>query len=501
MTTVRWLLAQRRLGLSLRAGADGLDRTLDCAVSSELLDAGEWLSGGEVLLTTGMRLTGNDSVWPGYLRHLDDAGVAAVGLGVGFGFDEAPRAMIDAADDLGLPLFEVPLPIPFSAITRAVLDQIAAHRSAQLVTASKAQPRMTRAAASGGSAAVVRELAEAIGQHVVLLDTALAVVAAAPGTVRPSDLGRIREVVARDPETAGAVWMTGDATVTVGRVGSGGRTYGHLGVVGPVAPDDIARMLVGHAISLLAIEHAKPRQVARDLVDLHSDALALAIDGSAAGPGLSRILDRAADPAGKVRAAVFTFTDDDAAARGGRRLVDELEHRWPAVFVHRDGLEVTVLLRGDDDSAFVARLLKMVNDNGSATAGLGPDVDVSELGESVRQAAVACRSAAAGQLSDLHGSRSVLAIDPVRQALTDASAQQLAPLRTHDAEHGTDLQGTLLAFLQANGNWGVAAAAAGVHRHTLRHRIERIEDLLDADLSDARTRAELLLMLLTEAVR
>ncbi|NED61709.1 PucR family transcriptional regulator, partial [Streptomyces sp. SID10244] len=68
----------------------------------------------------------------------------------------------------------------------------------RLVTATKAQPRMTRAAASGGSAALVRELAEAIDQHVVLLDTGLAVVATAPRTIPSADLNRIRDLVVRD---------------------------------------------------------------------------------------------------------------------------------------------------------------------------------------------------------------------------------------------------------------------------------------------------------------
>ena len=44
-----------------------------------------------------------------------------------------------------------------------------------------------------------------------------------------------------------------------------------------------------------------------------------------------------------------------------------------------------------------------------------------------------------------------------------------------------------------------AASALGVHRHTLRGRIERVEDMLAVDLSDARTRAELLLTLLSES--
>lgn len=466
-------------------------------MSSELINAADWLAGGEVVLTTGLRLPQDPDVWRAYLADLDTAGVAALGIGVGFGYERVPSDMMQIADRLGLPLFEVPLPIPFSAITRTVVDQIAAQRSARVVAATKAQPRLTRAAASGGSSAVVRELAEAIGQQVVLLDTALVVVADAPEPLAADDLRRVRDHVIRDPASAGAVWMTGNTAVTVSRIGSGGRTYGHLGVVGPIAPDDIARLLLGQAVSLLAIEHASPRQIARDLADLHDDAVTLAL-ADTHGPTLRRILTRAADPEGRVRAVVYTFADEEDAAAGCRRLADELEHRWRAVFVHRDGPEVILLLRGDDHVEFATGLLNMMNVNGfgSIAGGIGPVVDVDELAESVRQARLAGRSARAGQVVDLQGSRSLLAMDPVRQALHDAFGERLAPVLAYDDEHGTDLRSSLLAFLEANGNWGIAAAAQGVHRHTLRHRIERVEDMLSVDLVDARTRAELLLMLL-----
>ncbi|MDY6808588.1 MAG: PucR family transcriptional regulator ligand-binding domain-containing protein [Actinomycetota bacterium] len=495
MTTVRWLLAQRRLCLVLRGGAAGLDRRVDCVVTSELLDAGAWLFGDEVLLTTGLRL-GDPATWRDYLEHLDAVGVAAVGVGVGFEFDAVPSEMASVADELGLPLFEVPLPVPFSAITRAVLDQIAAQRSSRLMAATKAQPKMTRAAASGGSVAVVRELADAVGQSVVLLDTGLAVVASAPGAAASADLNRLRDLVNRDPASAAAVTVTGDATITVSRVGSGGRTFGHLGTVGRSALDDVARMLVGHAISLLALDHAKPRQLRRDQVELNADALAAALDDPAEPTGVHRILARAADPSGRVRALALRFGDDDAAGRGQRLLVDELDDRWHAVFAHRAGPELVVLLRGDDSVELAATLFAVVRSAGPVGGGVGSVTDVREVADAVRQARLACRSAPAGQLADLHGARSLLTVDPVRRALADAHTELLAPLLAHDADHGTELQGSLLAFLEANGNWGVAAAAQGVHRHTLRHRIERIEDLLDVDLADARIRAELLLMLL-----
>ncbi|WP_462286921.1 helix-turn-helix domain-containing protein [Nostocoides sp.] len=41
---------------------------------------------------------------------------------------------------------------------------------------------------------------------------------------------------------------------------------------------------------------------------------------------------------------------------------------------------------------------------------------------------------------------------------------------------------TTAEFLLRNGHWESTAAALGVHRHTLRNRIDRISTLLERDL-------------------
>lgn len=495
MTTVRWLVGQRALELTLRAGAAGLDRTLDCAVSSELTNAADWLSGGEVLLTTGLRLPDDPAAHREFVHSLDAVGVAGIGFGLGLGYDDVPDALVAAADEVGVPVFEVPLPIPFSAITRAVIDQIAAQRSARLVSATRAQPRMTRAAAASGPAAVVRELADAVGRQVVLLDVRHAVVSTAPGRVSQNRIEQIRELVGRDPASAGAVRVTDDATFTIARIASGRNTFGHLGLVGPESPDDVARMLIGHAVSLLAIEYAKPQQVRRDVATLQGDVLASAIE-VAVGERSRALLSRAGDPSGRVRAVVFRFPSDDDAARAAERLADELERRWRPVFVHRNADEVITLIRGDDHVQFAVGLLNLLGTHAAARGGLGAASAVAEVSDSVRQARLASRSAAVGQLVDLHQTRSLLTLDPVREALRDSHSHRLAPIIEHDGQHGARLYESLLAYLEANGNWGVAADGLGIHRHTLRGRMERVEDLLTVDLADARTRAELLLIML-----
>jgi purine catabolism regulator len=67
----------------------------------------------------------------------------------------------------------------------------------------------------------------------------------------------------------------------------------------------------------------------------------------------------------------------------------------------------------------------------------------------------------------------------------------LAPLRAHDAGGRGDLVDSLRAWLARHGQWDAAAGDLGVHRHTLRYRVRRAEEILGRTLDDPDTRAEL----------
>lgn len=85
----------------------------------------------------------------------------------------------------------------------------------------------------------------------------------------------------------------------------------------------------------------------------------------------------------------------------------------------------------------------------------------------------------------------LLADDAVR-AFADGL---LRALREHDATGRGDLVASLRAWLARHGQWDAAAADLGVHRHTLRYRMRRVEEILGRSLDDADVRMELWLAL------
>ena len=71
----------------------------------------------------------------------------------------------------------------------------------------------------------------------------------------------------------------------------------------------------------------------------------------------------------------------------------------------------------------------------------------------------------------------------------------LGPVIDYDAEHGSDLAGTLKVFLDCSGSWTSAAAKLHVHVNTLRYRVGRVEELLGVDLAEFGARVDLFLAL------
>ena len=71
----------------------------------------------------------------------------------------------------------------------------------------------------------------------------------------------------------------------------------------------------------------------------------------------------------------------------------------------------------------------------------------------------------------------------------------LGPVEAGEGEYGDELLRSLDVFIEHNGHWEKAASALYCHRHTLRYRIRRVEQLTGRDFSNARDRIEFWLAL------
>jgi PucR family transcriptional regulator, purine catabolism regulatory protein len=151
------------------------------------------------------------------------------------------------------------------------------------------------------------------------------------------------------------------------------------------------------------------------------------------------------------------------------------------------GEELVVLL--PDEGALVQEVTATV---GAVPAGGSLADGVAGLPRALREARQALgsrRGTAVAWYGQLAAAGMLAALDPdVARGLARAL---LAPLSGRKG----DLVDSLAAWLGRHGQWDTAAAELGVHRHTLRYRMRRVEELLGRSLDDPDLRAELWLAL------
>ncbi|MDA0637656.1 PucR family transcriptional regulator ligand-binding domain-containing protein [Nonomuraea sp. MCN248] len=118
--TVLDLVRSPALQLRLLAGKAGLGRSVSWAHVSELTDPTPWLLGAEMIMTTGIGVPRSAADQRAYLERLDDAGVSALALSAQLHVPPLHPAFFEAAERRGMPVLEVPLAVPFIAISQEV---------------------------------------------------------------------------------------------------------------------------------------------------------------------------------------------------------------------------------------------------------------------------------------------------------------------------------------------------------------------------------------------
>lgn len=120
--TVRDLAAQLELGLRVVVEGD-LDKPVRGAHTMEIEGASRWLEPGWLMLTTGMRFAGvadtSSAQWA-LVDELVDREVAALLFGIGVHFERVPQALVEAATSCGLTLLTIAPDVPFLQVEQFV---------------------------------------------------------------------------------------------------------------------------------------------------------------------------------------------------------------------------------------------------------------------------------------------------------------------------------------------------------------------------------------------
>lgn len=108
--------------LPVVAAGRGLNTPVRWAHSTDLLEPGAYLRGGELVLTVGSQLAHGDATTR-FIRELVSRDCVGVGLGVGDHWDEVPSGLISACESATLALISLPPSVPFIRVTEWLAER------------------------------------------------------------------------------------------------------------------------------------------------------------------------------------------------------------------------------------------------------------------------------------------------------------------------------------------------------------------------------------------
>lgn len=291
-------------------------------------------------------------------------------------------------------------------------------------------------------------------------------------------------------------WGDGAGRAVLQPVVTAGRLHGYLAAgTRSLAATDMDSW-VWQVRNMLAFQIDKSRAVRRAERSFRSAVMQLLLAGLYREAELAVRRADIALPRGPVRVAAVSHVDGREHTPVDR-VIDFVEGDLP--------LAVADALCGEDDHGNLAIVVSAVEGDVDALRKVAqsvPGVRVAasepvgfaDVVEAAREAERLAESI--GRDSPLvttrataYGSGLLAQIDGPRVRAFVESL--LAPIVEADEVGSIDLLETLRVFLDCDGRWSEASDQLGIHRHTLRYRIKKVEDLLGKRLEDTGTRAEL----------
>ncbi len=473
---------------------------------SELEDPTPYLAGGELLLTTGMIFAHGQIDPVAYVQRLREKSLKVLGIGLGPSLTTIPVALAEACAEANLELVIVPDQVPFQNVSRAYWNLAIRSSNADLMDSLGTQTSLARAAMRPDAIpAVVRGLAQSLGGWAAFVPSF-----GEPETVWPASARQFMPQVLKETQRIDKLEAPSAATfeilnqpVVLYPVLINARVYGVL-ALGPgrrLTPAD--RQVITTVCVLLAMRSRHREQrgestallggaVAKLAVRGHLEAARMLAEDSGLPdlPSTLRLL--ALRTQGSIPVAMAAESTRGLGSPEPHDLGPALKAS-PFIFEHETSL-IALL-----DAALVTALDAQPFDDLEGT-------EFQVLGRSPGRALQESQSAAVLS-APIHGDQLPAVFQALRTAILRAPKGTLTHLGSSEEAKAstwvktlreyarTDLVATVTSYLRHRGTWEEAARELGLHRNTLRYRMQLAQSLLGVDLDDPDVSAHLWLAL------
>lgn len=554
LPTVRSILGLpvlREASPRVLGGEEALDHPVRWVHVGEVLDISGLLSGGELVLTTGLELDKAPGLTGPFIRSLEEAGASGLIVEIIGNRRGSLDALRVAARGTALPVIVVERRVRFVQITEIVHRMIVAEQLERVERARDVHEAFTvLSLESAGTGQVVERAAAMIGAPVVLEDLSHLVLAYSAGKLRTTELLDDWERRSRTTPSAAETSRSGPEAWLQTPVGVRRQLWGRLVVPVPLDDDEAAAMVLERAAQTLAIN----RLAERDRRELSHQAQAGLLNALRQPRGLGEIEAQTRAAALGLRrspyyvpvvfrsgAASSAASPEDASAGGDplagqqeeRALLEQLARALKSV----SGTALTASIRSGSVGMILAIPAKQLEDpmlhrlSGALARDVPPSspsldgirppghtewsIGVGRLRGSLLEAAAGIDEAShvAETAATLPGDRrpfyratdvrlrgllALLRKDPRVQQFVESELEGVLHAEARGAEGYLELLGQ---YLESGGNKAALARNGYLSRPTLYARLGRLEELLGVDLDDAESRTSLHVALLLHRLR
>lgn len=531
----------------LIAGKRGLDKIVESANIQEVPDVDRWMHRGEILFSAGHAFLGMDSVIA-LMEHINDLGGAALAIKPGQYLHVIPHEMIDCADRIGLPLFELPEDLPYMDCILPIFERITEKQLLLLRRTENIYNRLMQVILEGmGVDGICFTLHQITGQPVFIfspsgtgtLASCLGGTAEEYGTYAAALKANFsnffrRPATALKPNQCNVLRLDKNQQVLCIPIFVQDECIAYLVLdcVDCQIPD-MDLIAFEHASALIAIELLKEReliekeQTVREklledlLMKRYSDRQMVFRRGISLGVDLEQpFCIFTIDPhhfeqyiTGELRNCTEADIQKIKARIHEIIRLGMLDYDKPLLLLNHSvsvtGL-VTVQRRRDLLSlkSVLARIVRRLSEFYPKLrffAGVGcVKQEIGEAGTSLQEAklALGCSTLSRYQNSDGIvffedlGALSFLSELAESRAMRRYFDEHMGRILAYDQEHHTDLVNTLECYFQCNRNLRVTAENLFIHKNSAIYRIRKIEALIGSPLTDGQVAFDLQLCLL-----
>ncbi len=521
--TVEQILALPALkDARLLAGEAGLDRRVTSVTVGEVPDIADWLSGGEMVLSTMFAVKGDLDRQREFCRRVMMAGAAALFVKTTRFVEGIPPDIIELAQRRKFPIIEVPQNLRWTRLMQDATEVIINRQASQLEQSQAIHRSLLGVVIRGGGwQDLAEEASRLLERPVFVVDSSLELLAASPGL--PLERAVLAEHLRR-PEIRSAFAALGmaeklfrldeeglPAMLALPIVASHKRLGYLCAVTDAEKPSAMETLVLEHSATIAALEMAQDRVRFETEVRLKGDFVDDVIAGGDRGG--DSLLRRGAFLGCDLSqgSAVLLLGVDEFGGTLARRNLGEAEleaaierffsqvtryvsAKEPSSLASLKSGQIVVFVCGKTarDPEALRKLAATIQELGrssgplSVSAGISGYVnDPAQMDRGYQEALIALKVARKLQgasallhFHDVGTYRLLLDIwerDP--EQIRSLYDETIGLVDRYDEANRTQLVQTLAVFFKHDESLTQTAAELYAHRHTIRYRLEKIAEI------------------------